>query len=80
MKKVTTHEAKTHLSRLLVEVEGGEEIVILRGNKPAARLVPMSRKAARRRPRIGTTTSAPVRLEADAFAPLGSDELAIWGI
>lgn len=80
MKKVTTHEAKTHLSRLLVEVEGGEEIVICRGDKPAARLVPISRKAARRRPRVGTTTSAPVQLADDAFAPLDAEELATWGV
>lgn len=80
MKKVTTHEAKTHLSRLLVEVEGGEEVLILRGNKPAARLVPVSRKAARRRPTVGTVTSAPVKLADDAFAPLGPDDLASWGI
>lgn len=38
MKTVTVHEAKTHLSRLLREVEAGEEIVIKRGNKVVARL------------------------------------------
>ena len=78
MKKVTTHEAKRHLSRLLVEVEGGEEVVILRGNKPAARLVPFSRKPERRRPTVGTVTSAPVALAADAFAPLGPEDLTNW--
>ena len=34
------HEAKTHLSRLLKEVEKGEEVYIKRGNKPVAKLVP----------------------------------------
>jgi antitoxin (DNA-binding transcriptional repressor) of toxin-antitoxin stability system len=29
MKAVTTHQAKTHLSRLLKEVQTGETIVIL---------------------------------------------------
>jgi prevent-host-death family protein len=38
MKTVTVHEAKTHLSRLLREVEAGEEIIIRRGNKTVARL------------------------------------------
>ncbi len=80
MKKVTTHEAKTHLSRLVAEVEAGEEIVICRGDKPAARLVPVSRKPARRRPAVGTVTSSLVRLADDAFAPLGPDDLASWGI
>lgn len=35
------HEAKTHLSRLLRRVAAGEEIVIARGGKPVARLVPV---------------------------------------
>lgn len=39
MKSVNVHEAKTHLSRLLVEVERGEEIVIARGGRPVARLL-----------------------------------------
>lgn len=35
------HEAKTHLSRLLVRVAAGEEIIISRAGKPVARLVPI---------------------------------------
>jgi prevent-host-death family protein len=80
VKKVTTHEAKTHLSRLLADVEAGEEVVIYRGSSPAARLVPVSRKTVRRRPRVGSATSAPVRLAPDAFAPLTPDELKDWGV
>jgi antitoxin (DNA-binding transcriptional repressor) of toxin-antitoxin stability system len=37
--EVTVHEAKTHLSKLIALVEGGEEVVICRGTKPAVRLV-----------------------------------------
>lgn len=80
MKRVSTHEAKTHLSRLLAEVEEGADIVICRGSTPAARLVPVGTETARRRPRVGTTTSAKVRVAKDAFAPLGKDELAVWGL
>ena len=40
MKTVNTHEAKTHLSRILSEVEEGEEYVVARAGKPIARLVP----------------------------------------
>ena len=43
MTEVSVHEAKTHLSRLLRRVSAGEEIVIARGGKPVARLVPVSR-------------------------------------
>jgi len=39
--KVGIHEAKTHLSRLLRRVAAGEEIVIAKGGKPVARLVPV---------------------------------------
>ncbi len=80
MREVTTHEAKTHLSRLLAEVEAGEEIVILRGQTPIARLVTLEPKDERARPRVGTVTSAPVRWTEDAFAPLTDDELREWGL
>ncbi|MBW2261598.1 MAG: type II toxin-antitoxin system Phd/YefM family antitoxin [Deltaproteobacteria bacterium] len=39
MNMINVHEAKTHLSRLLVRVEGGEEIIIARSGKPVARLL-----------------------------------------
>jgi prevent-host-death family protein len=35
------HEAKTHFSKLLAEVEKGEEVVIARAGKPVAKLVPV---------------------------------------
>ncbi|MFP4520279.1 MAG: type II toxin-antitoxin system Phd/YefM family antitoxin [Oceanicaulis sp.] len=38
MKTVTVHYAKTHLSRLLKEVEAGETVVICRGKTEVARL------------------------------------------
>ena len=34
------HEAKTQLSRLLQDVEEGEEVVIARNGTPVAKLVP----------------------------------------
>ena len=36
---VNVHEAKTQLSRLLLNVESGEEVIIARDGKPVARLV-----------------------------------------
>lgn len=41
MKTVTIHDAKTHLSRLLREVEAGETIIIARGKTEVARLAPL---------------------------------------
>ena len=44
MKTVGSYEAKTHLPRLLEEVEHGAEIVITRHGKPVARLVPVTER------------------------------------
>jgi prevent-host-death family protein len=45
---VNTHEAKTHLSRLLDRAQAGEEIIIARDGRPVARLVPIGEPAVRR--------------------------------
>ncbi|MCD6273350.1 MAG: type II toxin-antitoxin system Phd/YefM family antitoxin [Deltaproteobacteria bacterium] len=52
MLTVNTHEAKTQLSRLLVRVSHGEEIVIAKSGKPVARLVPVKQNFAKRKPGI----------------------------
>jgi prevent-host-death family protein len=39
-------EAKTHLSELIARAERGEEVIITRHNKPAAKLVPIGRALA----------------------------------
>lgn len=40
MKPVSIHDAKTNLSRLIAQVEAGEEIVLRRRQTPVAKLVP----------------------------------------
>ena len=40
MRQVNIREAKTHLSRLIEDVAAGEEIIIPKGGKPVAKLVP----------------------------------------
>jgi prevent-host-death family protein len=52
LEQVNMHEAKTHLSKLVERVEGGEEIVIGRAGKPAAKLVPIA-QAKRGRRKLG---------------------------
>lgn len=37
---VNIHEAKTHLSRLIVRVQAGERITIAKAGKPVAFLIP----------------------------------------
>ena len=41
MQSVNIHEAKTHLSRLVEAARGGEEIIIAKAGRPAAKLVPV---------------------------------------
>lgn len=47
---VNIHEAKTHLSKLLLRVMSGEEIIIAKAGKPIAILSPIQQKKARRTP------------------------------
>jgi prevent-host-death family protein len=47
--KINIHEAKTNLSRLLVRVELGEEIILARAGKPVARLAPIEPKSGKQR-------------------------------
>jgi prevent-host-death family protein len=49
---VNVHDAKTNLSKLLAQVEAGEEVVIGRNGVPVARLVKIA-DATRRRRRSG---------------------------
>ena len=48
--EVNIHQAKTHLSRLLQKVAGGEEVTIARAGVPIARLVAIKKKLPKRRP------------------------------
>ena len=50
MHKVNIHEAKTHLSRLIEEVEAGEDVIIARNGKPVARLMPIQKTRSPRTP------------------------------
>lgn len=50
METVNTHEAKTHLSRLLSRVEMGEEIIIANRGVPVAKLVPYKNNSQSTRP------------------------------
>jgi len=75
-KQVNVHAAKTHLSRLLEEVLLGEEVVIARGGRPVARLVPLQETPARRTP---GTARGKVRMANDFDAPLPEDLAEAFG-
>lgn len=72
IRMVNVHEAKTHLSRLLDRVSQGEEIVIARAGRPAARLVPLGEQPERRQP---GSAAGRVVLGEDFDAPLPEEVL-----
>lgn len=40
MQRVKMHAAKTYFSKLIAQVERGEEVIVQRGDKPVAKIVP----------------------------------------
>jgi prevent-host-death family protein len=48
MIEVNIHEAKTNLSRLLAQVEAGEEVIIARSGEPVAKLIAVAKPAKNR--------------------------------
>ena len=75
MQTVNIHEAKTHLSRLLEQVAGGEEIIIAKAGKAIARLVPLD--AALKKRRLGLLKGK-LNVPDDFDAPLTDDDLALF--
>ena len=71
---VNVHEAKTHLSRLLAQVEAGEEVVIARNGKPVAQLV-RCKPMARRQPDV---LKGKIVIPDSFFDPLPEEELSFW--
>jgi prevent-host-death family protein len=74
MAVVNTHEAKTHLSRLIDRALAGEEVVIARAGRPVVKLQPV---AERRVPRLGTAAGT-VTFHEGWDDPMSEDELADW--
>jgi prevent-host-death family protein len=74
MKTVTIHKAKTTLSRLVAEVEAGEEIIIARGKQPVAKIVPIAKPGKRKFGALkGKGWVGP-----EFFDPLPEEELRAW--
>jgi prevent-host-death family protein len=75
MTQVNIHDAKTHLSRLLEQVEAGEEVVISRAGRPIARLIAYRGLA---KPRHPGAWRGRVKIAAD-FDELPPDVAAAFG-
>ena len=75
MKTITIHEAKTNLSRLIQMAASGEEVIIARGPKPVARLVPIGEVKGRRTP---GAFKGVLQVSPEFFKPLPPEELSAW--
>lgn len=75
MSVVTIHQAKTNLSRLIQEACGGEDIIIARGSKPVARLVPLESAKGKRKP---GSLKGKLQVGPEFSEPLPLDELSRW--
>ena len=75
MTKINIHDAKTRLSRLVEEVETGEEIVIARAGKPVARLVPIKAKGIPRRKGL---LKGEIKISESFYKPLPEEVIAAF--
>lgn len=53
MRMINIHQAKTHLSRLVDEVEKGEPFIIAKAGKPVAQVVPLTAASEKPKSRVG---------------------------
>jgi prevent-host-death family protein len=78
MQTFNIHDAKTQFSKLVDAASGGEEIIIARAGKPAAKLVPISAGKPSRKP---GRLKGKLRVAEDFDAPLPADlQSALEGI
>jgi prevent-host-death family protein len=69
----TIHQAKTNLSKLIEKAAAGEEVMIARGAKPVAKLVPAGEVKGKRTP---GSLKGTLHVGPDFFEPLPWDELS----
>lgn len=74
MKIVTMHQAKRNLSRLIMKACDGEEVIITRGAKPVARLVPFAVRG-KRQP---GSLKGKLHVGPEFFESFPACELAAW--
>lgn len=72
---VTIHKAKTNLSKLIEKASAGEEVIIARGDKPVAQLVPLGESKGKRQP---GSLKGKLHVGSEFFEPLPHSELHGW--
>jgi prevent-host-death family protein len=75
----TVHQAKTQFSKLMREAEAGREVVVMRGKKPAVKLVPVQASVSRKE-LAGSYSKGLAHWDDDAFDPMTDEELIQCGL
>lgn len=72
--QVTIHAAKTNLSKLIEAALAGEDVVIAKGKRPVARIVPVPQTGFT----IGVLKGQLTGPGPNFFEPMSEDDLALW--
>ena len=75
----TVHQAKTHFSRLLKEAEAGQEVIVMRGTKPVAKLVPLTDSTSELNFRRIGGFEGLIQYDDGVFDPLTDEEMIEYG-
>jgi|HubBroStandDraft_2_1064218.scaffolds.fasta_scaffold2254120_1 prevent-host-death family protein len=75
----TVHQAKTNFSRILKEVEAGQEVIVMRGKKPVAKITAVEPPAKPNVPFRLMGAYPGITWTPDAFDPLTDEELIELG-
>jgi prevent-host-death family protein len=73
----SVHKAKTNLSKLIERAEAGEEVIIARRDKPAARLIAVDAGKAAPKRKFGAFKGR-ISIPGTFFEPLPAHELDAW--
>jgi prevent-host-death family protein len=77
----TVHQAKTNFSRLLKEAEAGQEVIVMRGSTPVAKIVPIAVTPAPKQSfRLMGAYRGQLHWDEDAFDPMTDEELVDGGL
>jgi prevent-host-death family protein len=74
------HYAKTHLSKLLEQVQAGEEIIIAKSGKPIAKLCPVEKAGEKTKPkRAPGSLKGQIWISPDFDDPIPGFEELLYG-
>jgi antitoxin (DNA-binding transcriptional repressor) of toxin-antitoxin stability system len=72
---ISLEQVESNLSRLIKGAGSGREIIMARGGKPVARLVPFGEAKRKRKP---GSLKGKLRVGSEFFSPLPPEQIASW--